>query len=538
MDRLGEAERLARIGEVFARQGIGYLMGRQGKEEGEVDTASKRRARAVAVRNAFEELGPSFMKLGQLISNRPDVIAPEYVEEFSMLRRRAPQVPFENVAAVIEAEVGPVDGVFDNFEEEPIAAASIGQVHRAVLDGEEVVVKVQRPGIQGSIEADFKILKDFLGFFRSLMISRIPQEPIEVVSELERDMEKQLDYTVEGRNCERIRRILRETEGIRIPRVYWKYTTGRVLVQEYMEGEVLEDVIDSGDVGRYDRSGLARRFVKAYFEMIFEHGFFHADPHPANIILQDDTIVLVDHGSAGRLTDELRRMSVAFYLAAIEDYADIAAEIILEISEGDTDRAQLEWDLEQFIDLIYLPLRTTFLTKDLPVIFASHGLIVPRELILVNRSIDAMTGIAMDVYPDVSLRELMEPFIEEVTYREMGPAGILGRTMTRLVEAEEAVGKLPGLLERTVEEVAEGELEVGFRHHGLQGVIEEVDRATSRLSYSLIVSAIVLASSVVTLADIGPTFMGTPLLGAVGFLLAAVMGVGLLVSIWRYGKLF
>jgi len=540
MDRLGEAERLARIGEVFTKHGVGYLMSRRRirKERGELDSSIDRRERAKSLRRAFEELGPSFMKMGQLISNRPDVISSEYVEEFSTLRRKAPEIPFEEVEKVVEEEIGPIDEVFEFFEEEPIAAASIGQVHRATVDGKEYVVKVQRPGIRGAIEADFEILKDFIGFFRSLMMERIPQDPVKVVEELQLDMEKQLDYTVEGRNCERIRRNLQHVEGVEAPEMNWRLTTDRVLVQDYVEGDVLDDVMEAGDFERYDRENLARKFIKAYFEMIFKDGFFHADPHPANIILREDTLFLIDHGSAGRLTDEMRRMSVGFYIAAVEDYPDIATDIIIEISEGEVDRARLEWDIEQFTDLMYLPLRTTFETMDLPKILAKHRLNVPREFILMDRSIDAMTGIAMELYPDLSLSSLMEPYVKEVTGREIGPGAMAARTIGRAVEAEEALSDIPMLLDALSEKVLEDELTVRFRHRGFRGLIEEMDRATSRLAYSLVVSAIVLSSSIVTLADLGPTYMGLPLFGITGFLLAGLMGVALLISIWRYGKLF
>lgn len=536
--RLSEAERIARIGEVFAKHGVGYLLEkRRAKKGGDLGEHDVAEIRAENLRKAFEELGPSFMKLGQLLSNRPDVIEQEYVEEFSKLRRKAPRIPIEDVRRVLRTEIGDPVKVFDSFDEEPLAAASIGQVHRATVGGEQFVVKVQRPGIQADIEADFKIVKDFLPLLRSLMIERIPHDPLELVEELEDDMEKQLDYTVEGRNCERVRRNLREIEGIRVPEIHWELSTHRVLVQEYMEGEVLEDLMESGEIHRYGRKWLASTFAEAYLKMIFIDGFFHADPHPANIIMKPDCIALIDFGSAGRMTDDLRRMSTAFYIAVMLDYTDIAAEVVLEISGGETDVAELEWDIEYFTDLMYLPIRTALVATDLPKVLSKHELVLPREFVLVDRSLDALTGVAMEVYPEFSFRDMLEPFVERATRKEFGTGTVLGRGVTRAFEVQESLADLPRALDETAKRLARGEMIFTIHHDGFQSLVEEIDRATSRLSYSIIVAALVTASGVSTLAELGPTFLGFNLFGLFGYVLAAFMGIALLLSVWRSGKL-
>lgn len=535
MGRIGEAERLAKIAEVFTKHGVGYLIGRRKVEEER--EAGTRRAKARSLRRAFEDLGPSFMKLGQLLSNRPDVIAREYVEEFSKLRRKAPMVPIEEVREVVERELGPLDEVFDDFDEEAIAAASIGQVHRASVGGEDIIVKVQRPGIRAAVERDFEIFRDFLGFFRTIMMEDLPMEPVEIVDALERDMEKQLDYTVEGRNCERIRRNLRTVDGIEAPRIKWELTTDKVLVEKYVEGEVLDDVIDRGELDRYDRAEMARTFVRGYFKMIFEDGFFHADPHPANIILSGSTIFLIDFGSAGRLTETLRVRSLAFYLAVVEDYPDLATDALLEMSrsEGEVDRSSLEWDLEEISDLMYLPMGTAFVTSGLSEVLGEHGLKVPREFVLVDRSLDALTGIAMSVYPDFSLRQLLEPYGQELMQKEFGLGGAVERGFQKILEMEESLTDLPRVFDQAAESLAEGEMKVNFEHGGFQELIAEIDRATSRLSYTLVISSIVLASSILTLEGFGPSYRGVPMVGITGFVLAAAMGLGLLFSIWRGG---
>lgn len=535
--RINEAERVARIGEVFAKHGVGYLLEkRRAKKQGDLGEHDVAEIRAENLRKAFEELGPSFMKLGQLLSNRPDVIEQEYVEEFSKLRRKAPRIPIEDVRSVLRTEIGDPEEVFDTFDEEPIAAASIGQVHRATVDGEEYVVKVQRPGIQGDIEADFKIVKDFMPLIRSLMIERIPHEPLELVEELESDMEKQLDYTVEGRNCERVRRNMRDVEGVRVPGIHWELSTNRVLVQEFMEGEVLEDLMETGEIREYDREWLASSFAEAYLKMIFVDGFFHADPHPANIIVKRDCIALIDFGSAGRMTNELRRLSSAFYIAVMLDYTDIAAEVVMEISGSETDVGELEWDIEYFTDLMYLPIRTALVATDLPKVLSKHDLRLPREFVLVDRSLDALTGVAMEVYPEFSFRDMLEPFMERATKTEFSVGSTVGRGVSRAFEVQESISDLPQALDEAARSLADGDLVVRFEHEA-GGLVEEIDRATSRLSYSIIVASLVTASGVSTLADLGPSFLGFNLFGLFGYVLAVAMGIALLLNIWRTGKL-
>jgi ubiquinone biosynthesis protein len=493
-------------------------------------------------RLALEDLGATFIKLGQILSVRPDLLPPDYVAEFARLQDAAPPVAYPEVAAVIEEELGkPPDALYAGFEHVPRASASIGQAHAARLpDGTAVIVKVQRPGIAHVVEQDLAVLSDLV----RLAATRTPlgeyYDPEALIAEFAYTLRNELDYRREGRNADRIRRDLRDEPALRVPRVYWEYTTPRVLTVEEVRGIKVDDLAALRAAG-HDLHRIAENSARIMLAQVFEHGFFHADPHPGNFfVLPGDVIGLVDYGMVGRLDEELRDRLLRLMVALMRRDTSRLVEELTEmgVTRGRLNRRAFKRDLDQFIDEYYdLPLAEMAAAQTFNEVIAiafRHHLQLPGDLMLLVKVIAMSESLGAQLDPDFQLLPFAEPYIREFWWERRAPISLAKRMAEGLSDTVDLGLDLPLRLRSLLNQVERGEVTVTARQKGWKEPVAELNRIGNRLAMSILVASLIIALGLLMLIYhpqawalwAGPVF--TTL-----FLLVLVLGLGLLWSIWR-----
>ncbi|ADU51472.1 ABC-1 domain-containing protein [Thermaerobacter marianensis DSM 12885] len=500
----------------------------------------------VHLRQALEELGPTFVKLGQLLSTRPDLLPPEVLRELGRLQDRVPAFPFEEAAAQIEQELGrPVHQLFARFDPRPLAAASIGQVHAAQLpDGRPVVVKVQRPGIRHTIEADLALLMDLAELAERYSPWAAFYPFRDIAAELAASLRAELDFVREGRNAQRLARLLAGRPEVRVPQVIWEYTTPRVLTLERLEGAKLSEV---GGLEPAAARRLARTLVDAVLDPLFRAGFFHADPHPGNILLlPGGRVGLVDFGITGQLDRTTRRRLAGAVIALWRGDAGAllqAVEGLATVPPG-TDRRRLRRDLELLLDRYGdVPLSQLDLTEMLPVFFEllrRHRVRVPADLALVGKTLLSLQGVVRAIDPDLSVLDLARPMGRRLLRQYLSPAEVGRRWLDRWEERAEPLLDLPAQLHGLLVEARAGrpvfKVEVVGREELYQGLSRLVNRlafSVLLLSFTILMAALVVAGALVGRSE---PVLRFPFL-EVGVAVLALATAALLWAIVRSGRL-
>jgi len=503
------------------------------------------RSRPERLRLAFEELGPTFVKLGQLLSLRPDLVPPEYATELSKLQDEAAPFPSAQAKRIIEGGLGcPLEELFAEFDEEPLAAASLAQVHRALLrDGTEVVLKVQRPGIRDVIRADLIILEDLAGVIARYVPESEPYDPVGTVREFAKTLRRELDFVREGRNMEVFRRNFSGDETIYIPRIFWELTTSEVLTMERIVG------IKVTDLEALERAGLDRRQIalngaKAILKQVFEHGFFHADPHPGNIlVLKDNVIAPLDFGMVGRLDRPLQEAIGELLVGIVRKDIERIVRALREL--GGLDEGGDLWafrtDLGDFIDRYYkIPLYRLDVARLLDEAMAlvrEHRVRLPAGLVMMGKALVIEEGVGRVLYPQFDMITLARPYVRHIVFRRLVSQRELRDWGVVLEEAGRLLKELPEELRSIMGKIRRGELRAQFEHLGLDRLILELDRASNRISFAMIIAALIVGSSLVMQIEVGPRLFGLPLFGLLGFGFAAVLGFWLVIAILRSGRL-
>jgi len=501
------------------------------------------------LRMAFSDLGPSFIKLGQMLSSRPDLITSEYAEQFKKLQDKVPPFSSELARETIESELKrSIAELFDNFENEPVAAASIAQVHNATLkSGEKVIVKVQRPEIEEIIETDIAILYAIA----RLMLKYIPEsklfDPEGIVEEFSRTVKRELDFITEAKNAQRFKRNFEGDPYIHIPYVYPDFFSSKVLVMERIEGVRVDDLSGIDAIGA-DRCELAKRGVNAYFKMIFEDGFFHADPHPGNIfVLKDGRIGLMDFGIVGwlppEIVDNIARAFLAVLKKDFDEIVDLYIELGLVVGEVDIDsfkrefRSDLFYLLEPLYDMAIAEINFPEYLEAMTHLVIKHGLKVPTELLLMNRSILIVDNIGRQLDPEFNLMAAAEPYAAKLVKSRLSPERMVRKAGDNIAEIGELLLDTPKQMNRLLRKAIRDEISFKMDPIGMDKLIRDIDRSSNRLAFSMIVAAIIIGSSVLVQSDVGGKVLGMPTVGAVGFLVAFILGLRLLISILRSGRL-
>ncbi len=537
--------RYREIAGVLAKHGWGWLVHRIGLAEHLGRGARKARlVEAPAhLREMLEELGPTFVKLGQLLSTRPDILPQSYVGELEKLQDTAPTLPSEEIHAVIESELNAaVEAVFGDFDETPLAAASLAQVHRATLtDGTPVIVKVQRPGIEEHIETDIEIIYKRARFAESHWERARTYGLMDIVDEFATTLREELDYTREGRNTDRLREMLARDKRIHVPAVHWALTTNRVLTLEQVRGVKITDVPRDPSIG-LDLKDLAKRLAHAFVEQVFVDGFFHADPHPGNILIgADGSIGLVDCGQVGRLDPESRAGAVRMLMAfEQQDARALADEILfLGIAQDEVDVRRLTIDLGKILRSYYgMPARAVNMGRLLMQVLnasASHKVRLPTSFAVLGKVFANIDGICRQLDPDFNLTEVARGCVGRAVRKELTSEGAATELYRAVSAARSLVVNLPEQISRLMRKAVEGNLRIEFKHEGLDDVTDAFRASSNRIAIALIVAAIIVGSSLIvaTARGAGRGWFGLPVLGVIGYIMATVFGIWLIASIIR-----
>jgi ubiquinone biosynthesis protein len=500
---------------------------------------------AERMRMALEELGPTFVKLGQLLSTRPDVIPVSYADEFAKLQDNVPSFSYEEIREQIRNELGgEIEQFYSSFDQESIAAASIAQVHKArLLSGEEVVVKVRRPGILELIETDIDALMGLALIAERHLPGSDIYDPVGLVKEFTRTIRREMDFSREGHTIEKFSADFAGDPTLYFPKVYWGVTAKGVLTLEYIDG------IKVSDLERLERAGLDRRLIgrrgaDAFIKMVIEHGFFHGDPHPGNVlILPDNVICLLDYGMVGRLDAELQEYLIDILLAIVKRNVDEVISLLLfsgEITDSLNTKA-LKRDLSEFIDDYYeVPLQDIEVGRMLMEfleIMTTYRIRFQPDLMLLAKALVAIEGMGRKLDPQFDMVAHLRPFMEKAIKKRMSPRNALKEINSHLMSYVNLTKNLPRDLKEILNSLNRNKFKIDLEHRGLDHFIRELDKSINRLSSSLIITALVVGSSIVMQTEKGPLLFGFPAFAFLGYTFAGVIGLWWVIAILRSGRL-
>ena len=543
--------RLNEIAGVLMRHGLGELVRRWGLA-GALEKAGHRLhwehaadlaqlPPPVQLRKALEELGPTFVKLGQILAGRADMFGPEWIAEFEKLHSHVPALPLDALRAQLREDLGDEpEAVFARFDPEPLAAASIAQVHRARLkDGSEVIVKIRRPGIREVIEADLRLLDRLAALAEAELPALAPYRPRQLLREFGRSLQRELDLASECRHAERLARNMAALPFVQIPRIHWAWTRERVNVQDYVEGIAGHD-LDRLDAAGLDRQLLARRGAQAVLKMIVEDGFFHADPHPGNVFyLPDNRLAFIDFGMVGHLSMRRRQQLLKLLLGLVQREPRAVADVLVDWTrDGQAVPVErLESDIEAFVDQYHgTPLAELNLGRmllDVTTLLRENHLALPADLALLIKAFITLEGLGRGLDPDFSMTSEALPLLQQVVRARYRPRALAGRAWGSWLRLLEVAEQLPQDLSHLLRRARQGRMGLDIESRSLRHVGKQLDRAANRLSLALIIAALIIGSSIVMTVGGGPTLLGLPAFGLLGFLGAGIGALWLGRAIWR-----
>ena len=500
---------------------------------------------AERMRLALEELGPTFIKLGQLLSTRPDIVPHAFVMEFEKLQDNVPSFSFEEALAQIAAELGaPVEQFFAEIDPEPLAAASIAQVHRARLKtGEDVVIKLRRPGIVAVVESDISALMSLAALAERHISGSELYDPVAVMREFARTIRREMDFSREARTIEKIRDNFAKTPWMYFPKVYWEQTSKAVLTMEYVAGVKISDRNKLFEQG-LDGKLIARRGADSFLEMVLTHGFFHGDLHPGNVlILPDNVICLLDYGIVGRLDEELKAFLLDILAAIVKRDMDEVISLLLfagDISDS-LDSRSLKRDLSHFMDGYYeMPLKELEVGRmllEFIEIITMHSIRIQPDLMLLAKSLVLIEGTGRALDPAFDMADHLRPFIVKEIRQKFSPRRVSRDINHILVSYLNLARNIPRDLKEIINRINRNKFKIDLEHRGLDKFTADFDRSINRLSTSMFLAAMIIGSSIIMQTDKGPKVMGFPMLALMGYTVAGVVGLWLVYAIIRSGRM-
>jgi len=483
----------------------------------------------IRIRHVLEELGPAYIKLGQMLSTRPDLMGIEVAEELQKLRDNTPTTPFDEMLEVIESELErPVHEIFSEIDETPLGSASIGQVYKATLrsTGEEVAIKVQKPNSKEIIESDVQIMRFLAGRIDMFLSQTKTYNLPAMVSEFERSIFKEINYLEEVMNMQNLSKNFKNVSYIKIPKVYTEYCSPKVITMELIKGIELTDLIEN-EHPDIDKKKIANYGVKSYFKQIMIDGFFHADPHPGNLMVSENKLCYIDMGMMGILDDDFRGNLAELILLLLNGNTDnilnhlIYMDIITPAQKTD----ELKADVNDLLNLYYgAELKNMDgAMEDLLNVMVKNNVVLPREFVMIGRGIALIEDTGRKLDPQFNAATEMKKLSNKIIINKLSPSRLLKVSTNYLLEIEHLAKDLPNTINSTLSKIENGNLSVKLNHEG-------ISELANQLSVSLIISALIVGSSLAILADKGPTLFDIPILGLSGFLFSALLGAYLVIE--------
>jgi ubiquinone biosynthesis protein len=497
------------------------------------------------IRMVLEELGPTFIKFGQIMSNRPDILPEPLLIELEKLQDSVPPMPNEEAEKMIEQELGkPISELFKNFDTNPIVSASIAQVYRAELfSGEKVAVKVQRTGIQKIIETDLEIM-----FHLSLLMEKHITEmeilnPVETVKEFERSIRKEIDFNIEASHIERFARNFQTDMTIYIPEVYKDYSTKKILTMEFIEGIKVSNLKALKET-EIDALLVAEQGCDLILKQIFEHGFFHADPHPGNIlILKDNITCFLDFGMMGTLLPKHQDYLGNIIVGVVNKDSKKITETLLRLTGtyNIENRDQLEQRVSELVNqYAYISLKEIKVGEFLNKLFKmliDFKLRLPSDFYLLSKALITIEGVGTKLDPDFDMVKHIEPFAKNLLKKRLDPVKLAKDLYSSAAEFRLLLKDFPYEIREIIRQIKTGKLKVEFEHKGLESMLIKHDQISNRIAFAIVLAALIIGSSLIVLSKIPPLWNEVPIIGIVGFVGAGIMGFGLLISILKHGKM-
>ena len=496
------------------------------------------------IRMVCEELGTTFIKFAQIASNRPDILPEELIELLTDFQDKVKSVPAKKIKQVLEEEMDrPLKDIFEDIDYQPIASASMAQVHRArLIGGKEVALKVQRPGIEDTIEYDIRILRKLARVIDKNFPQFASYQPIELVKMFEKSIRKELRFTFEATNMQRFEKQFLGNPDIYVPTAYPEFSTDRVLCMEYIDGVKITELKALEAIGMTGRE-LALKGISLYFEQVFDHGFFHADPHPGNIfVMPSKRVCFIDYGMMGQVVDSDKRLLASLLLAVHERDVDALKKALMRFSwnESEVNEKDLEYDIIEFFtnysDTTIEQIDGEEVIAALNSLFFDYKIKVPPNLLLLLKALVIIEGVGLMLDPKYDIIKNIEPYVRRLLEKKYSPKHISKRMFKAVGDFTKFATDLPEELDLLIHKIRKGKLHIEFEHKGLESLNHELESVSKRLSLTLVLSSMIMASALIVIADIPPRTGGIPTLAYIGFILSGVLGIFWLLSLWRRDK--
>lgn len=537
-------KRYRQIANVLARNGFGFIIDQLGlwQPRIEEDKRFQRYSPPERLRMVLEQLGPTFIKLGQLLSTRPDIIPKTYLIELAKLQDDVAPVSYEEVRQVLVEEGIEPEEVFTSLEPNPIASASIGQVHRAVMkNGQQVVVKIQRPGIAETIKTDLEILLDLAKMAEKRTSWGKLYQVTQIVNEFGEALRAELDFTREGRNMEHFRQNMASNPDVIIPRVIWELTSSRILVLEYIDGIKISDVELLRQAG-INIEEVVRNIIKSLFEQVYEHGFFHADPHPGNLaVAPGNKIVYYDFGQVGTIDEVLKELGMDLVLAMVRYDVNGVTRALLQMgmSTRHVNREELRRDVARLQRKYYgVPFSQINLGEALAELIQlsfKHRVRIPPELSLLVKMLITMESLVRNLAPEISPVDIAEPYARRILLKRYSPGRLMHRAVDVVYDYANAARNIPGQIESLLDLLEQGGFILRLDIPQLQRLNNRADIISNRLSIAIIIGSLIIGTSLMSDKFATGILTHVPLM-EIGFILAAILGLFLIYSVLRSGR--
>lgn len=492
------------------------------------------------IRMTLEKLGPTFIKFGQVMSTRPDLVPPGMLTELQKLQESVPPFDSDTAIAQLECELGqPVEKLYASFDRTPLAAGSLGQVHRAIhFDGTPLAVKIRRPNAVRDVERDLTLMRELA----VLLERNIPEaqifDPIGLVNHFTRSIRRELNFAREGRTMDEFRRLFRQDATLYVAQVYWELTTDAVLTMEFVDGLRIDE-LDTVSEPRLDSCQIAANGARIFMKQAFEFGVFHGDPHPGNLrILRDGTFCLLDYGMIGMLEGKTREQLIDLLLAITQQDVDSAVKLVLAIGEPsrEVDRPLLQIDMRDFVTNYYGVeldrLNVGQLLADFVAILSNHAIRCPGTLMLLIRCLVTLEGVGHRLDPSFNLATHLQPFIEQLVRERYSPTKIAERMWNQSQRLAGYAHEIPGNINRTLRKLSQDDLRIQLEHRNLDHFILELERSSNRLVVGMVIAALIVASALIISKGAGTIWVTLPI-----YVLSSLLAIWLVYGIFRSGRL-